>query len=350
MVGRVSKVLAGVGLAATVIAAGAGGVAWFSAQKASVADGRVVQESPPSSASPAGGLVATPTASPATIDLEFGNPSAAAPVPMRTDEWILQENARLEEFPLEADFLPSLSCMSTDFPDTESYSNCLKTKQGCSDRQLTWLRANATLTAPRLLSFGGRIYLGEVSLKNTSKSNQAISFKNVRSEISVTPVSDAGASVLCSSYNDWYGGATAGQSQFREILLPSKGGIGVFGPSPSWGEDLTRNIAEGSPAVINLGAGESAQVLVSAAVGDAVGTISGRVIAVVSAADGERDIDVPLRILSQGPATFSTAPRPTWWINGGAPCPRDITRNKLYTLRAAKACTVQQFKAANNLG
>ena len=178
------------------------------------------------------------------------------------------------------------------------------------------------LTSGNFFAYEGKLGLGQVTLSNTSKSTQSLSFKDIRWEGEITPIPDAGYGIVCSNFNDWSGGATAGYATSREVLLPSGKGTGIFGGPSLYAEDLTRNLPAGSPAVFNLAAGETSGVQLSLKVSQRVATISGHVVATVSASDGEKEVRVPRSTLDNGEAVFMNTPMPLLAVDGEQPAPK----------------------------
>lgn len=348
MVGRVSKILGGLAASLAVVAAGAGGITWLTAQKPSVDAGRIVQQAPsfpPSTeaaTTPPTQLAVDTTTSADVLSLE-ANPRAK--VTMMSQTWIVRSGANAQEFPLEKAPLPALSCMRKDFASIKAHEECLGERPGCTPAQRTWLEKNAVLTSGNFFAYEGKLGLGQVTLSNTSKSTQSLSFKDIRWEGEITPIPDAGFGIVCSNYNDWSGGATAGYATSREVLLPSGKGTGVFGGPSLYAEDLTRNLPAGSPAVFNLAAGETSGVQLSLKVAQRVATISGHVVATVSASDGEKEVQVPLSTLDSGEAVFMNMPMPLLLVDGGTTCPKGGAK---YAGRTT--CSIQQLKLDNHLG
>lgn len=350
MAGRVSKLLGGLGAGLAIVVAGATGVTWLASKNANVADGAVAQQGAVSSSETTQQAIASP-AVPQSLD----SLSIVVPPPIKmmiiSEHWVLRSTAIVEEFPLEKSRVPALSCLSKDHPTGSAFEDCMGETPGCTPAQRNWLSQNALLVNDELSVAEGRLGLGNASLTNTSTSPQSISFKDIRLEAEFAPFSDAGLSIVCSNYNDWSGGAAAGFANLREVILPSGGGSGVFGGPSIYGEDLTRNIPAGMPAVFNLGAGETSNVQLSVKVPYAVGTISGRVVATVSAADGEKEIVVPLPLLSGGEAAYSPGMGPTLWVDGGMVCPdktANTAKTKYTTMRTV--CSFAQLKAQAKIG
>lgn len=351
MVGRVSKVLAGLGVTLAVVAAGAGGITWFTTQKATVDAGRVAQQSP--SVSPSTGqpsvlptqlALATP-GSPVSADGLFLEVIPRTEMIITSETWIVKSGANAQEFPIESAPLATLSCMRKDFPTIKAHEDCLSSRKGCTPVQRAWLEKNAVLATENFYALEGKLGIGQVTLSNTSKSSQSLSFKNLRWEGAISPIDDAGYGIMCSNFNDWAGGATAGFANTREVLLPSESGTGIFGGPSLYGEDLTRNIPAGSPAVFNLAAGETSRAGLDLKVAHKVATIAGRVLATVSASDGEKEVQVPLPMLDGGQAVFVTMPMPILSVDGGATCPKGSAK---YAVRTV--CSIQQLKSENHLG
>ena len=98
MVGRVSKILGGLAASLAVVAAGAGGITWFTAQKPSVDAGRVVQQAPsvpPSTAAastPPTQLAVDTSTSADVLSVEV-NPRAK--VTMMSETWIVRSGQKL---------------------------------------------------------------------------------------------------------------------------------------------------------------------------------------------------------------------------------------------------------------
>lgn len=354
MVGRVSKILGGLGATLAVVAAGAGGITWFTTQKATIEAGRIVQQTPtapPSTASPTLPptqlAVATPPppASTEGITLEV---IPRAKMIITSETWIVKSAANTQEFPVEAAPLASLSCMRKDFPTNKAHEDCLGSRKGCTPAQRAWLEKNAVLAKENFYAVDGKLGLGQVTLSNTSKSSQSLSFKDLRWDGEISPIADAGFGIMCSNFNDWAGGATAGNASTRAVLLPSEAGTGVFGGPSLYGEDLTRDIPAGRPAVFNLAAGETSGVQLDLKVAHRVATVSGQVFATVSASDGEKEVEVPLPTLDGGEVVFMTVPMPLLSVDGGTTCPQDRTFGQKYAARTI--CSIQQLKSENHLG
>lgn len=342
MGGRITKLLGGLGAGLAIAVAGATGVTWLTNKSANVADAGVVQPAAQPSASASEQSTAP---QPALQSLDGLTMDAVKPVEMAilTEYWVVNSGANVEEFPLEAKQLPDLSCMAKDYATNEEFRDCLGETPGCTPEQRDWLANNALLTNEKLFVMDGRLGVGGVTLTNTSKSEQAISFKDIRLNGEIRPYENAGFSIACSNYNDWAGGAAAGFANARDVVLPSDSGTAVFGNPNFYGEDLTRNIPAGMPAVFNLGPGETSGAQLYVTVPHPVGIISGGVIATVSAADGEKDIEVPLPLLSGDEAAFLTVPGPTLWVDGGTVCPDRISKTAYTTMRTT--CSFDQLKA-----
>lgn len=351
MVGRVTKILGGLGATLAVAAAGAGGITWITTQKATVDAGRIVQQSPSAPSSTGTPSVLPTQAAVATL----GSPASADGLSLEaiprtemiitSETWIIKSGANAQEFPIEAAPLTSLSCMRKDFPTIKTHEDCLGSRKGCTPAQRAWLEKNAVLATENFFAVDGKLGIGQVTLSNTSKSTQSLSFKDLRWEGAISPVDDAGYGIMCSNFNDWAGGATAGSANSREVLLPSGSGTGIFGGPSLYGEDLTRNIPAGSPAVFNLAAGETSRAVLDLKVTHKVATITGRVLAKVSASDGEKEVQVPLPILDDGQAVFITIPMPILSVDGGATCPKGSAKYASRTI-----CSIQQLKSENHLG
>lgn len=344
MAGRVSKVVGGAGLALAIVAAGAGGVTWLTSRTANVADGQVASQqaptptAPSTSAPPPVGQIGDNL----TLDVK---PSVNSYV--LTEEWIVAAGAKVDEFPLEKTFRPELSCLRTEVPDNKAMEKCLGSKPGCTPAQRAWLEGNAILVRRGSFSYNGMLSVGTVNLKNNSTSAQSITFKDIKLEAELSPISDAGFSIGCTNYNDWAGGASAGPATVRDVLLGASPGTGVFGAPLAYGEDLTRQLAEGTPAIFNLAAGEASAAALVVKTPRAVGKITGKVVATVSASDGEREVNVPLPLLDAGPLYYSTAPRTILWVDGGTVCPPAPQGSK-YAARSV--CSVEQLKAGAQVG
>ncbi|MDP9936303.1 hypothetical protein J2T11_002665 [Paenarthrobacter nicotinovorans] len=361
MVNRVSKMLGGLGAGLAIVVAGAAGVSWFTSPKSNVADGQAAERYVQS---PSDGATSTPSASAA---LSLPSQSATAPpvgrdpvidlsvdvyeptkMMVRTEQWIVKSGAKVDEFPVEPTRLANLSCMRNDYPTIEAFENCVNKTPGCTQRQLAWLAENAIPNYVRDYAVDGRMHLGSITLTNKSTSQQSLSFKDIRLKAEFEPISDAGYSVTCTNYNDWSGGATAGFANSREVMLPAGAGTGIFGGPSIYGEDLTRNIPEGMPAVFNLAAGETSNVDLVVRVPFPVGTVTGSVYATVSGADGQREIPVGVSMLARGAASYVSLPRTTLWIDGGALCPPDPPKTKKYSAR--EICSVAQLLSVSRRG
>jgi hypothetical protein len=349
VVGRITKVLGGVGAGLAIVLGGATGAIWLTTKNANVDDGRVAQREVRSAtvepSSPAG-------ASPAVLQSLDGlslDVKPSAKMLLASERWIVNSTAEVEDFPLEAQPVTALTCLQKDFADNEAYEDCLGSTPGCTVEQRQWLEKNATLSENGLFAFGGTMGLGAVTLKNTANSVQSISFKDIRFKGEFTRVDDAGFSLTCTNYNDWSGGASAGFATERQVVLPFSEGTAVFGQPLSYGEDLTRDIPEGMPAVVNLAGGETSSVQLAIKTPYSTGRITGRVVATVAANDGEREIDVPLPLLDGSSAVYTSILQPSLQVDGGAICPVDMTSNKKYST-TPRICSFAELKAKNDLG
>jgi hypothetical protein len=342
MAGRISKLVGGIGASLAIVVAGATGATWLASKNANVADGAVVQQGTGTSAETPQQAVASPAA-----PQSLNNLSVDVTPPVKnviiSEHWVVSSTATVEEFPLEKNRLPSLSCISKDFATSTALYDCLGATPGCTPAQRDWLSKNALLVNDGLSVYEGRIALGGATLTNTSTSAQSISFKDIRLEAEFAPFADAGFSIVCSNYNDWSGGAAAGYSMSRDVILPAGNGTAVFGGPSMYGEDLTRDIPAGMPAVFNLAAGETSIAALSVQVPYPVGTMSGRVLATVSAADGEKEIEVPRPLLSSGKSGYGPRVGATLWIDGGTVCPDKKSATKYTTMRTV--CSFAQLKA-----
>lgn len=343
---RTTKVLGGLGASLAIVVAGASGISWLTRDRAEIADAEVVEiggssyaESPELSSD-------SPTEQRAVGDLSVeGKPTSSL---IYSEHWIVSPGAVVEEFPVENTPVPALSCLQKDFLSPQGMLECVHTTPGCTEDQENWLSQNAVLASPGLFASEARMGLGSITLKNTGKSGQSISFKDIRLEAEFSAVPDAGFSIICSNYNDFQGGAATGYSSTRGVILSANSGSAVFGEPSSSGEDLTRHIPAGMPAVFNLAAGETANAYLSVIVPGPVGTVSGRVLATVSAADGEQQIKLPLDSLNAEDAVYTSMPRPTVFVDGGAICPADTTLTGKYTQE--KICSFSQLELENQLG
>lgn len=346
MATRITKVLGGLGAGLAIVVAGAGGIAYFTSERASVADGQISQQGSASSPAPAP-TAAEPTA-PRSLENLSVNVKPETKMVIVSEHWMIRSGAKVEDFPLEERQVSALSCLKKDYPSTKAFEDCLGSTPGCTPGQREWLSHNGILAKEGLFVYDGKLRLGNATLTNTSTSAQSISFKDIRLEAEVSPFPDAGFSIVCSNYNDWAGGATAGFANAREVLLPTGNETAVFGAPSYYGEDLTRNIPAGMPAVFNLAAGETSNVQLAVTLPDRAGTIAGQVVATVSAADGEREIVVPLPLLDGGTSAYTNVGRPVLSVDGGTVCP-DKTSNTKYT-NLQRACSFAQLKAEANIG
>jgi hypothetical protein len=345
--GRLTKTLGGIGAGLAVVVAGATGVTWLSSKNADVSSGEVAQHGAASSGGPTQQAVVSQAASASLDDLAVFVPPTPV-TPIISEYWVVNASANVEDFPFESSPVPALTCLSKDHGGWEAFNGCLGETPGCTPEQREWLSQNALLTDEGLFVSDDRLGLGAVTLKNTSGSAQSISFKDIRLEAEFAPHDGAGFSVVCSNYNDWAGGASAGPATAREVILPSDVGMAVFGDPLMYGEDLTRDMPAGTPAVFNLAAGETSNVQLHAKVPYPVGTISGRVLATVSAADGVREIELPLPALDGGESGYRQVLAPTLWVDGGTVCPDRTVVTKYTTMRTI--CSFAQLKAEANLG
>lgn len=343
---RTIKVLGGFGAGLAIVVAGVSGGSWLMRDRAEVADAEVSEagnylftESPHPSA-------AYPSDQPSVGDLYIENKITNDIT--YSEHWIVDPGADVEEFPVESVPVPSLSCFQADFLSNQAMLDCLRETPGCTPGQESWLRQNAVLASPRMFTFGDQLGLGTVVLKNTGSSEQSITFKDIRLEAKRSTIPDAGFSIICTNFNDFNGGAAAGHSSTRNVILTLELGSAVFGEPSSSGEDLTRNIPAGMPAVFNLAAGETANANLSVIVPSPVGTLSGEVLATVSASKGEQQIKVPLESLDEGDVVYTSVPRLAIHVDGGAICPTDTTVNKKYTRE--QICSFTQLKLEDRLG
>ncbi|MDQ0864476.1 hypothetical protein [Arthrobacter globiformis] len=313
-----------------------------------VADGQVAQQDVPSATSqPSGSAVASAAVLQSLDRLSLDvKPQKFL---LATERWIISPAASVEDFPSEDQPVAALSCFQKDFATREAYKDCLSSTPGCTAEQREWLRNNATLSKDGLFAIDGTMGLGSVTLKNTADSAQSIAFKDIRFEGEFTKVNDAGFSVTCTNYNDWSGGAAAGFATERQVLLPFGEGTAVFGQPLPYGEDLTRAIPEGMPAVVNLAGGETSGVQLAIETPYSSGRVTGRVVARVAANDGERDISVPLPLLDGDSSVYTSILQPSLRVDGGAICPVDTTSNKKYST-TPRICSFAELKAKSNLG
>ncbi|GAT85525.1 hypothetical protein CVCC1112_185 [Paenarthrobacter nicotinovorans] len=344
-----------------IVVAGAAGVTWFTSQKSNVADGQVAErtiqspsvsttDTPSATAgtsSPPQQVLASPTGPDSLADLSV-DVSQPAKMMVMSEQWIVKAGAKIEEFPVQPARLVSLSCLRNDYSTIEAFENCVNKTPGCTPQQREWLAENAIPNDVRDYAVDGRMHLGSVTLTNKSTSPQSLSFKDIRLKAEFAPISDAGYSITCTNYNDWSGGATAGFANSREVVIPPGAGTGVFGGPAIYGEDLTRNIPEGMPAVFNLAAGETSNVDLVVKVPFPVGTVTGGVYATVVGADGEREIPVSVSMLATGAASYVSLPRTTLWIDGGALCPPDPPKTKKYSAR--EICSIPQLLSVSRHG
>ncbi|MFK0007790.1 hypothetical protein ACIQTZ_12110 [Paenarthrobacter sp. NPDC090520] len=288
--------------------------------------------------------IATPTmpVSPEGLSLEV---IPRTEMIITSETWIIKSGANAQEFPIESAPLASLSCMRKDFQTIKAHEDCLGSRKGCTPAQRAWLEKNAVLATENLYAVDGKLGIGQVTLTNTSKSSQSLSFKDLRWEGVVTPIDDAGFGIACTNFNDWSGGATAGNANSREVLLPSDAGTGIFGGPSLYGEDLTRHIPAGRPAVFNLAAGETSRAQLDLKVAPKVASITGRALATVIASDGEKEVQIPLPALESGKAVFITMPMPLLAIDGGTACPQGSAKYAARTI-----CSIQQLMSGNHLG
>ena len=265
--------------------------------------------------------------------------------------WIIRSGAPIEEFPVAQDFDKSLACLGAEMP-REKFWNCMDSVVGCTPVQRDWLDEYGILVDPPANQYDGNLGMGDIRLRNTASSSQSISIKDFRLDVSYEAIPDAGYDIVCNTYNDFSGGAAVGPLLTRVINLPLDGGSGFFGETPEFGEDVTRSVPEGAPAVLNLAAGEAGHFILSTVVPEPAGYISGKVSATVSAAEGQEEVVLDLSGFDGVKRAYSGYSRERLEIISGTMCPSDITRSHKYSSYGTdplKPCSVNEFLELNGL-